>query len=147
MGSIIMDVVTEFIKDNQAIAFLISLLTGAYLYYLSSMEHRREKVYLDFFLVERFGRDEIKKKFSLGYITSGLSVVLIIAFFFIAKESFDCGIRLIVYGASLLGLILYCWFVYKNYKPDKYEIRRWAFENRCAQLAVFICRLAEHGIF
>ncbi len=138
----------EIISKTSHIAVLLPVFAAVFIVYLSSMEGRREKIYLDFFLVEKFGREDIKKHFSIGYITSGLSVISVAVVLVWLKDTCDSfwG-RFSLYVLSALGMIVYCWVVYNNTKPEKYEVRKWASFNKKAQKILFRYRAYERVIF
>ena len=142
------DFISDIISKTNTIVVLLPMLAAVFIVYLSSMENRREKIYLDFFLVEKIGREDLKKTVSLGYIIAGLSVISVASLFIWLRYSGLHGaIRVLIYVICYLGMCLYCWFVYNNAKPEKYEIRKWASYNKKAQKTMCFYRSIERGIF
>ena len=126
---------------------VIPILISFFSFYMLGMQQRRRKAYWDFFYVESFARTESKHDLQLGYIGSGFALLLFLIYALYMRDVWIPLCRYLFYVLVTLGIFVYCFCVYYNKKPEKYELRCWRTKSKEARNFIAVIRFLNHGLF
>lgn len=133
--------------DSKILIFIYPIIIAFFTFYLTTVQKRRRKIYLDFFYVEEYMRNSLNSSLQLGYIGAGCALLFMILYLLYGINEGVVDGKLFV--CTLIAIVIiwvYLVLVYNNKKPEKYELREWRTKSREAQIKISIIRGLDRAV-